>query len=128
VLENTGIERPVLMDITSGKISRRTWKTGTTHTLEALPFRDSVMAIADEHYLDWPVLPDAPTSLVALEPGNLVNLTWEVATGDVSVTDVVIQRRDGRSGGWQRIATLPANQWRHADNTETHGTWRSYWI
>jgi hypothetical protein len=128
VLKNTGIERPILMDITTGKISRLTWKAGTTGTLEALPFRDSVMAIADEHYLDWPVLSEAPSSLVALRDGNLVKMTWELAAGDANVTEILVQRRDRDSGKWHGIATLPANQRQYADRVGTHGSWRSYRI
>ena len=62
-----------------GGLSRLTCKPGTTGTLEALAFRESVMALADERYLDWPVLPQAPSSLVALQAGKLVKMTWEVA-------------------------------------------------
>jgi hypothetical protein len=55
-LKNTGITHPVLVDVVSGEIKPDVWKQGTTDTLEALPIKDSIMLVTDEHYFDWPVL------------------------------------------------------------------------
>ena len=41
---------------------------------------------------------------------------------------ILIQRRDGASGEWQGIATLPANQRRYEDSVGTHGVFPSYRI
>ena len=62
-LKNTGITHPVLVDVVSGEIKPINWKAGTSDVLEALPVKDSIMAIVDENYFDWPVLPEAPSSL-----------------------------------------------------------------
>ena len=62
-LENAGIQNPVLIDVVSGEIIALHWKSGTTNTLEALPLRDSIFAIADANYFDWPVLPEAQAVL-----------------------------------------------------------------
>ena len=72
-LKNTGITHPVLIDVVSGEIRPVTWKQGTTDTLELLPLKDSIMAIADENYFDWPVLPEAPSSLNVSVAGGARN-------------------------------------------------------
>ncbi len=69
-LKNTGITHPVLVDVVSGEIKQVSWKPGTTDTLEALPIKDSIMAVTDESYFDWPVLPEAPSSLNLSVTGN----------------------------------------------------------
>ena len=51
-IANAGIVRPVLIDVLSGRVTALSWKAGTVDTLESVPFRDSVMAIADESYFD----------------------------------------------------------------------------
>lgn len=106
-VRSSGIERPVLIDITSGRISALEWKKGTKDTLEQVPFEDSVMAVADESYFDWPVLPEAPSGLAASASGGLVRLTWEIHGGNPK--GVVIERRIGDRGKWDKIATAPAN-------------------
>jgi len=103
-LENTGIKNPVLVDVVSGAISALSWKHGTTDTLEAAPIRDSVLAIADASYFDWPVLPEAPSGLTARVAGTNVELKWELHGG--SPAKLAIERRVGNSGArWERIAT-----------------------
>ena len=46
-LKNSGIKKPVLIDVVSGDVTTVEWKKGTADTLESLPLRDSVMAIAE---------------------------------------------------------------------------------
>jgi hypothetical protein len=110
-LKNSGIKKPVLIDVVSGDITPVHWKTGTSDTLESLPLRDSVMAIADADYFDWPVLPEAPSNLTVRgrdelplrsDGGNLV--AWQVHAGS---TKIAIERRIGTSP-WTRIVTLPS--------------------
>jgi hypothetical protein len=82
------------------------WKEGTSDTVE-LPVKDSVMAITDEDYFDWPVLPEAPSSLNAVLAGGGVRLTWQVHGGNR--TGIGVERRiedDGTRGPWVRIAKL----------------------
>ena len=105
-LKNSGIRKPVLIDVVSGEISPLTWKQGTADTLEALPLRDSVMAIADANYFDWPVLPEAPSGLVAQASGAGAELRWVLHEGAPS--KVAIERRAGNTGRWERVATPPA--------------------
>ncbi len=106
-LKNTGIQHPVLIDVVSGDIRPLEWKKGTTDTLDALPVTDSILAIADADYFDWPVLPEVPSSLNAALAGNIVKLSWQVHGGDPA--HIVVERRvepaNGR-GAWERIAEL----------------------
>jgi hypothetical protein len=102
-LKNAGIREPVLIDVVSGEITALEWKHGTTDTLEALPLRDSILAIADASYFDWPLLPEAPSGLVASPAGEL---HWEMHNGNPS--KVAVERRIG-NGRWERIATQPGS-------------------
>jgi hypothetical protein len=90
-LPNSGINKPVLIDVVSGKIT-------PLDSLKALPLRDSVMAIADASYFDWPVLPEAPSGLVAHD----VSLNWELH----GATKSAVERRIGNTGRWERIAAI----------------------
>jgi hypothetical protein len=101
-LNNSGIRTPVLIDVVSGEISPLHWKQGTTDTLEALPVRDSILAIADANYVDWAVIPEAPSGLHAEASGSAVKLHWELHGNDA--TQVAVERRVG-TGQWQRIST-----------------------
>jgi hypothetical protein len=112
-LKNTGIERPALVDVVSGEITPLEWKKGTSDTLESVPIRDTVLAIADESYFDWPVLPEAPSSLRASVSGEGVELTWEAHGG--APREIVVERRQGDQGSWERIAKLPASATRFVD-------------
>ena len=106
-LTNSGIKRPVLIDVVSGEIRPLTWKSGTTDTLIGVPVRDSVMAIADEGYFDWDQLPEAPSSLDVHASGSAIDLSWEVHGG--GMTGVAVERRSGNHGAWERVAKLGAD-------------------
>ncbi len=123
-LKNTGLEHPVLINVLAGEISALEWRPGTHDTLEKLPVRDSIMAIADENYFDWPVLPEAPSSLNASVSGSSAKLTWEVHGG--SSTAVAIERRLGEHRGWERIAKLPASATEYTDSRLPRGQVASY--
>ena len=114
VLKNNGIEHPVLIDVVSGAISTLEWKRGTHEVLEAVPVRDSVMAIADESYFDWAVLPESPSSLNASAAGTSARLSWELH--GAGITGVVVERRLGASSSWQKIATLGAQSTTYTDS------------
>jgi len=115
-LKNTGITHPVVIDVTSGEIKPAKWKQGTTDTLEMLPVQDSVIAIADEDYFDWPVLPEAPSGLKALVGNGGVTLTWDVHGGESA--NIVLERKvlHAETGRWQEIITLPAARREYSDS------------
>ncbi len=116
-LRNTGITHPVLINVVSGEIKPVEWKRGTTDTLEALPVTDSIMAVADENYFDWPVLPEAPSSLNVSISGNAAKLTWRVH-GDDSI-ELIVERQIGSSGQgrgrWDRLTKLAGTATEYSD-------------
>jgi hypothetical protein len=103
-LKNSGIRNPVLIDVVSGAITPVEWKKGTTDTLETLPLNDSIQAIADASYFDWPVLPEAPSGLIAQSSAAGVALKFELHD---ATTKFAVERRAG-SGKWERISTQAA--------------------
>ncbi len=114
-IKGSGIRNPVLVDIVSGEITPVKWKPTTNDTIEALSVRDSVMAVVDSSYFDWPVLPEAPSGLAAQADGKGVTLTWELHGDDI--TKVAVERRPGNTGRWDRIATRPSES-RYTDNAK----------
>jgi hypothetical protein len=118
-IKNSGIEHPVLIDVVSGEISPLSWKQGTTDTLQGAPVRDSVLAVADESYFDWDVLPEAPSSLNARAAGGSVELSWEVHGRDIA--GVAVERRLGDRGAWERIAKLAGEAKSYRDSGVTSG-------
>ena len=122
-LKNTGITHPVLIDVVSGEIRQVKWKAGTTDTLEALPVKDSILAVTDESYFDWLVLPEAPSSLNLAVTGNTAKLDWQVHGG--GPTGIVVERRieEGESAktSWSRIAKLPATTTEYSDSSLKKG-------
>jgi len=126
-LKNTGIQHPVLIDVVSGDIRPLQWKKDTSDTLESLPVTDSIMAIADADYFDWPVLPEVPSSLNAASENGGVMLSWQVH-GD-NPKHIVIERREGSSTGraaWQRIVQLDASATKYLDSHVKKGQQLSY--
>jgi hypothetical protein len=122
-LKNTGITHPVLIDVVSGEIRPLSWKPGTSDTLESVPISDSIMAIADENYFDWPVLPEAPSSLNVVAVGGSQKLTWQVHGGNT--TGILVERRieDGKEGraAWKKIAKLAPGTTEYSDSEVKNG-------
>jgi hypothetical protein len=113
-LKNSGIEHPALANVYTGEVKPLEWKAGTRDTLEKVPLVDSVQAIIDESYFDWPVLPEAPSSLKASVSSGAVHLSWKLHGGDR--TAVVVERRLGSSGIWNSIAKLAASATDYTDS------------
>ncbi|HEV2699894.1 MAG TPA: fibronectin type III domain-containing protein, partial [Terriglobales bacterium] len=107
-LKNTGIVHPVVVDVTSGEITPAQWKQGASDTLEMLPVKDSIVAITDESYFDWPVLPEAPSSLTAAVSGKSARLTWEVHGGDPKTILVERKNLGTKDARWEKLTTLPS--------------------
>jgi hypothetical protein len=116
-LKNTNIMHPVLVDVISGEIKPLAWKRGTTDTLDMLPVKDSIMAITDESYFDWPILPEAPSSLEVMLTGNRAKLSWQLHGGDPTGISVERQIGDGIQARvrWDRLTDLPASASTYVD-------------
>ena len=123
-IRNSGIRHPVLIDIVSGEIHPMEWKPGTTDVLPNVPVRDTVFAVTDDDYIDWQVLPEAPSSLTAAAAAGAVKLRWETHGGDAR--DTIIERRVGQDGKWSRIATQPASKLEYVDSNPSAGGVVSY--
>lgn len=85
------------------------------------------MAIADADYFDWPVLPEAPSSLNATLTGTTVRLSWQVHGGDPK--QVVVERRDDSGTdrvSWQRIGQVAAATMEYSDSRVRKGQPVSY--
>ena len=95
----------MLIDVDSGVIAPLHWKTGTSDVLQAVPLRDSIQAIADASYIDWPVLPEAPSGLAARRGPEGIGLRWDAHAGSLRFA---IERRSGNEGPWKRISVLAA--------------------
>ena len=117
-IPNTGIHHPVLIDVVSGTIEPIA-KPESSDVFPNLPVSDSVMAIADENYIDWPVLPEAPSSLTATVAGNSVRLRWQEHGGDPA--NAIVERRAGEAGSWTRIATQPSANTEYGDGNAPAG-------
>ncbi|HLY16894.1 MAG TPA: hypothetical protein VKR61_06695 [Bryobacteraceae bacterium] len=111
-ISNSGIRRPIIIDVVSGAVEPVLHKAVASDVFPNLPVRDSVMAVTDEDYFDWPVLPETPSSLTASVDGNAPRLRWQVPSDAVST---IIERRSGDAGSWSRVATQPAPQAEYAD-------------
>ena len=127
-LKNTGIEHPVLIDVTTGQISPVEWKGGTTDVIESVPVRDSIMAIAGASYFDWSVIPEAPSSLSLVHRGASIKLSWDVHGGG-PVAVLVERRIQDLTGGvalWDQVAKLPASRKGYTDSVSAQGKRVSY--
>lgn len=105
-LQNSGIEHPVLIDLDADTIVPVHWETSATGRVLRVPVRDSVMAIADATYFDWPVLPEVPGGLIARPKGGTIDLGWQ-ETRDAS--SLIIEARSGSSSQWVKVAQVPAS-------------------
>ena len=111
-IPDSGITHPVLIDVVSGDIQPIP-PPGANGVFANLPVRDSVMAIADENYFDWPVLPEAPSALIAKTAAHGVQLQWRNGSGQIS--QGIVERRAGHSGPWSRIAQTSGSQAEYTD-------------
>jgi hypothetical protein len=70
------------------------------------------MAITDESYFDWPVLPEAPSSLSVTLSGNSPKLRWELQGGDPKGTVIKrrIEKHPGNESQWKEL-----RKWRIRD-------------
>jgi hypothetical protein len=110
VLKNTGIQHPVLIDLDADKISPL--QESSPGTLRQIPVRDSVMAIADETYFDWNVLPEIPAPLRGEVRANAATLSWKPGQ---DASGIVIERRADPGKAWMEIKTLAGNATSYED-------------
>ena len=113
-LAGAGIDHPVLIDVEADHITALRWRNSGARRWLRVPVTDGVMAIADENYFDWPVLPTAPSGLRSTTARASTVLTWKPC--DAYTTSVIVERRFLRSGQWSEIAQLPAGATTYKDS------------
>jgi hypothetical protein len=104
-LPDSGIANPVLVDVRTGQITPVTWVNREKQTLR-VPLKDSVVAVTDSSYMDWPQVPAAPGELVAAISGHDIQLKWN-KYGTAAAFEV---QRSLDWGPWEKVATLPATE------------------
>jgi hypothetical protein len=78
---------------------------------------DSVQAITDASYFDWPILPEAPSSLDVHLASGSARLNWEVHGDDG--TGIVVERRNRNGEAWTKLSELPAGSKSFTDPQST---------
>lgn len=98
VLEES-LANPVSIDVRTGSVAPLRWQG---NGVLGVSLKDSVVAVADASYLDWPVVPETPADLRATRKGAGVKLEWKTYG---KVTGVEVQRSVAY-GSWEKVATL----------------------
>jgi hypothetical protein len=86
--------------------------------------KDSILAIADESYFDWPTLPEAPSSLRAVRKDNAIVLSWQPHNGNPLTAIVERRLKDGQE--WQTLITQSASKSEYSDSNANSGGIISY--
>jgi len=110
-LPNSGITNPIIVDLRSGRVTPTAWVNREKQTL-LIPLKDSVVAVADSSYLDWPEAPEAPGQLAAALSGRDVILTWN---GHGNDSGLEIQRSVDW-GAWAKVKDVPANETTYSEH------------
>jgi hypothetical protein len=103
-----GLPNPVLIDVRTGSVVALPWKR---KGVLSIPLKDSIVAVADASYLEWPALPEAPAELRATREGSEVKLVWKTYGQS---TGVEVQRSVAY-GPWEKLATLKPGATEHSD-------------
>jgi hypothetical protein len=105
-ITGSGIQNPVVVDVTTGRLTSVSWKDGREGTLEQMPLSDGVMAVADRSFFDWPELPEAPSDLNVRKSSSGLQIDWRLHGGNPEF--IQLERRDGMKGTWGLVAKLDA--------------------
>jgi len=96
-------EHPIVIDVRTGKIESAVWRDKSARTI-SVDLKDSVVALADASYLNWPQAPAAPGGLVAQLSYGKVRLAWSTHEQN---NRFEVQRSTDWSG-WQTVTKLSA--------------------
>lgn len=120
-IPHSGITNPVVIDVRTGRVTPVAWKDLEKETLR-VPLKDSVIAITDASYVNWPKLPESPGELAAVSSGTEIRLSWK-KYGTLSGFEV---ERSLDGGPWEKIANLPASTTSYAEKfpSAKHSTYR----
>jgi hypothetical protein len=95
------IQNPILIDVRTGKITPVTWQDKEARTIQ-VALKDSVLAVADASYLDWPQAPETPGPLVAKQTEEKANLEWK-CYGNIGGFEI---QRSVDWSDWQKVVEV----------------------
>jgi hypothetical protein len=102
IITDNSITSPVLMDIRTGEVRELRWENRARRSVK-VPVKDSVMAVADAKFLNWPEVPLTP-ELVAQRSGEHVKLYWKQSSRALKYE---VERSDDFEP-WRRIGEVSA--------------------
>jgi hypothetical protein len=106
------IQSPIIIDVRTGKVKPATWHDQKRRTVQ-VELKDSVVAIADASYLNWPTAPEAPSGLIASKSADGVKLEWR-RYGNEALVGFEIQRSSDW-GNWRTVGEVTVNQTRYSE-------------
>lgn len=118
-VSDPALRRPILIDVRTGKVTPPQWKT---RDVLRVPLKDSVIAVADASYLNWPSVPETPGQLQAVHTGKSVTLRWKTYS---RAKRLEIQR-SVNYGPWRVVGNIGGGQTTLQDThvVEGHVTYR----
>lgn len=102
VIPDRQITNPIVIDLRKGKITPATWSNKETRTVR-VELKDSVVAVADASYIDWPEAPGSPAPLIAKHMGDKVRLEWKA---------------NGKNTGYEIQRSIDWGNWQTAGKVE----------
>ena len=118
-ISDPDVHNPVLIDVRTGAVAPLSWKAPGSLRV---PLKDSVMAVADASYLDWPAVPDTPGELQAQRAKDGIELRWK-AYAKVSRVEI---DRSVNYGPWNVVGELGGDtlEFRDQQIPKGHVTYR----
>ena len=98
-VEDAELRHPILIDVRTGAITPLAWKSSG---VLSVPLKDSVLAVTDSTYLDWPEVPVTPGDLRATRQGENITLQWSTY-GAPSRVEI---QRSIDYGPWKKVAEV----------------------
>jgi hypothetical protein len=114
VLRDAGLKNPILIDVRTGVVTPLAWKEPG---VLPVPLKESVMAVADASYLDWPEVPETPAELTALRSERMVRLRWK-GYGDGMSFEI---QRTIDFGPWQALGKTASDKTEYSDMSDGRG-------
>jgi hypothetical protein len=108
------LKNPILIDVRTGAVTPAARKA---QGVIPVSLKDSVMAIADASFLDWPVVPEAPGELRASGAGPEIRLHWKRYS---QATRMEVQRSIDY-GPWRHLAETPPDKMEFSESAGEKG-------
>jgi hypothetical protein len=113
-ISDADLKEPILIDVRTGTVTPVARKT---QGVIPVTLKDSVMAVADASFLDWPVVPEAPGQLQASGAGPETRLQWKRYS---QATRMEIQRSIDY-GPWRPVAETTPDKIEFSEHGDEKG-------